>query len=205
MVDRWDFYLHSLDTIATHETNLSIFLASGEWWFSKFESDKPLNLWLDIRVLCIELDVCDVQTSQWVARGISACVDTLHFLESNVALRCFFHQRSIVTWSLHSMRNIWGVSQFIAGAYRVKESDCLIGWGTHEKLNFLKVANVNNRSIMCIKALIDRHYPRWVSLEQLDHVFLDVPDNDFRFEVTVLFTICMPLIHCLGAFLEFMW
>ena len=102
------------------------------------------------------------------------------------------------------MRNIWGVSKFIAGAYRVKESDCLISWSTYKKLNLLKVAYVYNRSVMCIKTLVDRHYPWWVCLEQFYHVSLDIPDNDFRFEVTVLFTICMPLIHWLGTLLEFM-
>lgn len=201
----WHFYLHSFDTISTDKAHLSVFLSSRKRRFAELQPDKPLDLRLNVRVLCIKLDVCDVQASQRVAGGICASVNTLYFLEGNVALRCLFHQRSIITWSLHRMRDIWRISQLVAGAYRIKESNSLIGRSTNKKLYLLKITDVYNWGIMRIKTLVNRNDPRWVCLEQLYHVSLDVPNNDFRLKVTVLFTICMSLIHWLSTLLEFMW
>ncbi|MFN9982867.1 MAG: hypothetical protein ACK53Y_23260, partial [bacterium] len=55
---------------------------------------------------------------------------------------------------------------------------------------------------MSIEALIYWNYPRRVSLEQFNHVSLDVPDYDLRLEFATILTIRMSLIHSLSALLE---
>ncbi len=97
---------------------------------------------------------------------------------------------------------IW-VSKLITDTHWVPESDCLIGWGWNQELNFLQVAYINNGSIVCIETFKDRHIPGRISLEELNHVTLNVPNDNLRFEVAVSLSGWVSLVSTLWALLEF--
>ena len=179
MMEGWNFDLNSFDSVAGHVSHLSVSTA-GELRSSELESNDPFDLRFDSWVLWICRDIWNVQAAEREAAGLIACVNSLDFLESDIAARLLSLQRSIVAWTHLCMRIVSWISELIASTDGIKELDCLISTRRHYKLCLGHVANVHDRRIMCQDSFMARNVPRWSRLEKFDQISLEVPNQDLR-------------------------
>lgn len=80
------------------------------------------------------------------------------------------------------MGDVGWVSQLVGRAYGVEESYGLVCGRANKKLSLLKVADIHNRGVVGIETFVHWDVPGWVSLEQLDQVSLNVPNDYLRLE-----------------------
>lgn len=109
VVKRWHFYPDSLNAIPTNKPDLSVFLAllAG---FAEFETDEPLDLRFEFRVSRVYVYIRYVQAPQRVARAISARVNPLDLLESDIILGGLLGQWAVIPGPLHRMWDVIRVS-----------------------------------------------------------------------------------------------
>ena len=76
------------------------------------------------------------------------------------------------------MRDVSWISEIKGLSNWVKESDGLVSASTDYELSLLQVAYVDDRGVVSFELTEDRYIPGWVSLEQVNHILLKIPNDD---------------------------
>ena len=134
MMQSWYFNLDSFDSISGDVAYLSV-SAARKLGSAKFQGNDPLDLRFDSRVLRIGRNIWDVQAPKREAACLITGVDSLHFLEGDIAASLLSLKRSVVTWAHLSVWIVSRIGELVAGAYWVKEFDCLVSTCRHNKLS----------------------------------------------------------------------
>lgn len=143
------------------------------------EADKPFDLRLDLRLLLVEDNTRNAQRAKRVAVRAISTVDALDFFESCVGLG-LFRRHGLVVAKFHlGVRVVLRIGQLVSALHWVPEPDRLVKGSGHEQLAFWHVANINDARVVSDPFLVGSHIPRVVSREELNHVPLKVPDQNF--------------------------
>lgn len=97
---------------------------------------------------------------------------------------------------------VW-ICQFMAFANWIEELNCLISTCCYYKLWFSQIAYIYNWWIMSIYFSMIWNKPWWSWLKQLNHIFLNIPNQNFKLSL-ILSSRIMFIISIFAAFLEFM-
>jgi hypothetical protein len=102
-----------------------------------------------------------------------------------------------VARSLSNVGQILSIIQRITLRHWVKEPNGSISRGGHQQLTSLQVTQINDRPRMSYESLMSRNVPRRIGGEQLDHVSLNIPDQDFTWRSNILFVqiVYITLLH----------